>query len=236
MSPNTPSVRIGIFGSDQSDLTPARGKNLWAPGYAAVVTAANGLPVPLQARPKWSWSEILEQVDAVVFANTRATSPQELANEQQFCESCRELRLPFLGVDHGLHVLNLTYGGTLHYDLPRELPLALQHRHRPEPGVRHAIAVSDDTHLSAIYGEGEIIVNSEHTVAVNTVAKGFRVSARALDGVVEAIESEADDWFALGVQWHPASASASGLDIQLFRGLIEAVARRAQPAPRTVAA
>ena len=40
--------------------------------------------------------------------------------------------------------------------------------------------------------------------------------------MIEAIESERDDWFALGVQWHPASATASGLDIQLFRGLVEA--------------
>ena len=44
---------------------------------------------------------------------------------------------------------------------------------------------------------------------------------RALDGVVEAIEAETEDWFAIGVQWRPASATASGLDIQLFRGLLD---------------
>ena len=31
-----------------------------------------------------------------------------------------------------------------------------------------------------------------------------------------------DAWFALGVQWHPASLTASGLDIQLFRALVDA--------------
>jgi gamma-glutamyl-gamma-aminobutyrate hydrolase PuuD len=67
---------------------------------------------------------------------------------------------------------------------------------------------------------------------VQRVARGFRVSAQALDGVVEAIE--ADDgtgWFALGVQWQPASPTASGLDIQLFRGLVDACrARVVEPA------
>jgi gamma-glutamyl-gamma-aminobutyrate hydrolase PuuD len=47
-----------------------------------------------------------------------------------------------------------------------------------------------------------------------------------LDGVVEAIEADGDKWFAMGVQWRPASASASGLDIQLFRGLMLACEHR----------
>ena len=87
-----------------------------------------------------------------------------------------------------------------------------------------------------VRASSQFIVNSEHTRAINTMARGFRVSAAALDGVVEAIECEADDWFALGVQWHPASASASGLDIQLFRALIDAVAGRVAAAPRPIAA
>ena len=77
------------------------------------------------------------------------------------------------------------------------------------------------------------MVNSEHRGAVCRVARGFQVSARALDGVIEAIEAEDDGWFALGVQWHPASASASGLDIQLFRGLIEACTQQSVGSVRT---
>src|SRR5581483_5832002 len=98
--------------------------------------------------------------------------------------------------------------------------------------------VVNGTRLARLYGEGEIVVNSEHRRAVNQPAPGFRVGARALDGVIEAIEAETDGWFALGVQWHPAAASASGLDIQLFRGLIDAALQRRQaaPAPDLVAA
>ena len=68
------------------------------------------------------------------------------------------------------------------------------------------------------------------------MARGFRVSARALDSVIEAIEVDSDDWFALGVQWRPASATASGLDIQLFRGLIDrALVRQQKPARKPAA-
>jgi putative glutamine amidotransferase len=82
--------------------------------------------------------------------------------------------------------------------------------------------VTPNTRLAQFYGEGEIVVNSEHRKAVARVARGFVVSARALDGVIEALEFEDDAWFALGVQWQPAAESASGLDIQLFRGLVDA--------------
>jgi putative glutamine amidotransferase len=82
--------------------------------------------------------------------------------------------------------------------------------------------------MADLYGDGEVIVNSEHRKALQKVGRGFRVGARALDGVVEAIEAERDGWFCVGVQWQPASATASGLDIQLFRGLVEAAQRRVE--------
>jgi putative glutamine amidotransferase len=141
--------------------------------------------------------------------------------------------MPMLVVDEGLLTLNSALGGTNYRELANELPEALQHRHPPEEGVRHAIEVYTGTRLAELYGEGEIAVNSEHRGAVNRPARGFRVGARALDGVIESLESENDAWFVLGVQWQPASATSSGLDIQLFRGLVEAATRRAlKPARR----
>ena len=44
-------------------------------------------------------------------------------------------------------------------------------------------------------------VNSSHHQGVERLAKGFRITARSEDGVVEAIEHESlPVW---GVQWHP---------------------------------
>ncbi len=102
--------------------------------------------------------------------------------------------------------------------------------------MRHAINVTPGTLMSKIYGEGEIVVNSEHRQAIQRVARGFVATGVALDGVIEAIEHTNDDWFAVGVQWQPASPSASGLDIQVFRALIDSAKPAiAQPAPRKMA-
>jgi putative glutamine amidotransferase len=237
MSASAYSPRIGIYGHDPDAYQQSRGCNLWPAGYAAAVTAAGGTPVAIEMpEPGSAWEEVMAGLDGIIFlghwATSTTTSPsaRQVANEERLCQWCREQELPFLGIDRGMHALNTTFGGTLHVDLPRELPNALQHRHPPESGVRHAIMVDPGTRLAHLYGEGEIVVNSEHNRAVAKVARGFRVSGRALDGVIEAIEAETDGWFALGVQWHPASVTASGLDIQVFRGLVEACKeRQAQP-------
>ena len=92
--------------------------------------------------------------------------------------------------------------------------------------------------MCKIFGEGEIVVNSEHRQAIQRVAKGFAATGIALDGVIEAVEHTSADWFAVGVQWQPASPSASGLDIQVFRALVDAANLRAeitQPAARKMA-
>jgi putative glutamine amidotransferase len=149
------------------------------------------------------------------------------SEEERLCTWCRKNNLPLLAIDDALLLLNVIHGGTDHLDLGNERPEALQHRHPPERGLRHAIEVVPGTYMEEIYGEGEIVVNSEHRRGIAKVAKGFRVGATALDGVVEAIEAVSETWFALGIQWRPASASASGLDIQVFRGLIDACQRAA---------
>ena len=78
-----------------------------------------------------------------------------------------------LAIDHGMLLLNSVFGGTVYLDVARELPDALQHRHPPEKGLRHAIMVERGSLLADIYGEGEVVVSSEHRRAVNRVARGL---------------------------------------------------------------
>ena len=236
MSAPTTSVRIGICGSEDGAPSSRRGRGIWPVGYPGIVEAAGAEPVILE-RPtgKRGWSEMLRDIQGVVYAGQPAGKPGTYADEQSLCLHCRDRRLPVLAIDQGLHTFNATFGGSVYLDLAREMPEALQHRHPPEPGLRHALIVERGTRLAQLYGEGEIVVNSEHRQAVCRVARGFRVSARALDGVIEAIEFDGEDWFALGVQWRPASATASGLDIQLFRGLIASCVIRQDKPARKVA-
>jgi hypothetical protein len=217
-------VRVAIFGAEPKTARPGKTWGLWPATHPAAISAAGAEPVRLHLpRGNYSWDSLFDGVHGVVYLGGERTR----GHEESFCQWCRARAFPMLVIDEGLHTLNSAFGGTNYRDLAGELPEALQHRHPPEDGVRHAIEVYRGTHLAGLYGEGEIVVNSEHRGAVNRLARGFRVAARALDGVVEAVESENEAWFVLGVQWQPASATSSGLDIQLFRGLVEAAERRA---------
>jgi putative glutamine amidotransferase len=46
------------------------------------------------------------------------------------------------------------------------------------------------------------------------------VTARAPDGVVEAIESAVEDWTAIAVQFHPEAETASALDMKIFEEFV----------------
>lgn len=234
MATTPPAHRIGIFGPEEPTTYETRGCSLWPVGYAAAVTAAGATPVVLGEKTNGrSWADLLDQVDGLIWTGGRRVQAQPTSEEERLCHYCWKNGIPLLAIDQALHALNVIHGGTLHLDLAVERPEALQHRHPPETGLRHAIMVPDGTRLAEIYGEGELVVNSEHRRGVAKIARGFRVCATALDGVVEAIEADGNDWFAIGVQWRPASATASGLDIQLFRGLIDACeSSKLQAAPR----
>ena len=234
MPPVAPTIRIGVFGRDRTASNERHGGGLWAAGSMSVLAAVESVPVSLgETLNDDHWDEVLDGLDGLLLNGSDTNLEGRTVDGERLCEWCQEHGLPLLAIDHGMHILNQTFGGTLFHDLPREQPEALQHRHPPEKGLRHAINVLDETRLAGIYGEGEVVVNSEHRHAVNRVARGFKVCARALDGIVEAIESDSDQWFAMGVQWQPASCTASGLDIQLFRGLVDACTRRQvdRPAP-----
>jgi putative glutamine amidotransferase len=60
-------------------------------------------------------------------------------------------------------------------------------------------------------------------MAVDEVAPGFEVTARCPDGIVEAIESRIEDWFAIGTQFHPEADTASALDLRVFEEFVDAV-------------
>ena len=219
-APN-PNLHIAVYGSEVRK--GGRGVGLWAAGYAGAVAAAGANPRLLrQSSGDKSWGEVLEGTQGVVVCGFHDADPSKMGDVESLCLWCKRHRFPLLAIDQGLLAMNAAFGGLNYSDLSRELPEALQHRHPPEPGLRHAINVLPGTRLAAIYGEGEVVVNSEHRQAVQRLASGFVASGLALDGVIEAVEFTGDGWFAMGVQWQPASGTASGLDIQVFRALIDA--------------
>jgi putative glutamine amidotransferase len=234
MFSSTDPIRIAVYGSEVK--TKGRGVGLWNTGYQGTLVAAGAEPVFLKpACGGESWGEMLRDVKGVVACGHDLQGAGKLGDIESLCLWCRSHRFPLLTIDQGLLAMNAAFGGLNYADLPRELPEALQHRHPPEHGLRHAINVLPGTLMCDIYGEGEIVVNSEHRQAIQRVAKGFAATCVALDGVIEAVEHQDPSWFAVGVQWQPASPSASGLDIQVFRALIDATKPKVEAAPRKLA-
>jgi putative glutamine amidotransferase len=135
-----------------------------------------------------------------------------------------------------VQVLNVAAGGTLVQDIPSQLTGALEHRLAVPPHssfeLAHEIWIDKDTLLSRLMsdrlsGADTCEVNSRHHQAVRQVAPGFRVSATAPDGVIEAIEDPAAR-FCLGVQWHPENFWRTGEFRPLFEGFLEASKRAAK--------
>ena len=115
------------------------------------------------------------------------------ALEQRLLREALDRNLAVLAICRGMQLFNATHaGGTL-----------LQHitGHRT-PQIPHQIAIETDTRLAKIFGAGPRPVNSRHHQAVGRVGHGLVISARAADGVIEALE-RSDRRFAVAVQWHP---------------------------------
>ncbi|MBN1909154.1 MAG: gamma-glutamyl-gamma-aminobutyrate hydrolase family protein [Pirellulales bacterium] len=135
-------------------------------------------------------------------------------------------RMPIFGIGVGMQLLNVTLGGNLFLHIPEDAPRALPHCDPTDPSHRHALEVEMGTVMERVYGEGEIRVNSMHHMAVDEVAPGLKVSARCPDGIIEAIESDTEDWFVLGTQFHPEDQSASALDLRIFEEFVAGVMGR----------
>jgi putative glutamine amidotransferase len=144
--------------------------------------------------------------------------------------AARARALPLLAICRGVQVLNVACGGTLVQDIPSQVRGALPHSLKVPPNepysLAHEVWLDKDTLLSQLMCErlsdaDACEVNSRHHQAVKDVARGFKVSATAPDGVIEAIEDPAVR-FCLGVQWHPENFWRTGEFRPLFEAFVEA--------------
>jgi len=151
--------------------------------------------------------------------------------------AARARELPLLAICRGVQVLNVACGGTLVQDIPSQVRGALPHSLKVPPNepysLAHEVWLDKDTLLSRLMCErlsdaDACEVNSRHHQAVKDVARGFKVSATAPDGVIEAIEDPAVR-FCLGVQWHPENFWRTGEFRPLFEAFVEAAQTSSKP-------
>lgn len=158
------------------------------------------------------------------------TTPEADAFDIALIREAHRRRLPVFAICRGHQLVNVAFGGTLYQDIAQD-PV----QHSPgaaapgeSPAAEHTITIEPDSRfLSTILG-ATARVNSIHHQAVDRCAPGLRVVARAEDGIVEALESEDDDWLLLSVQWHPEKMADHQV---LFDWFVGQVRQRLESAP-----
>jgi putative glutamine amidotransferase len=186
-------------------------------GYYDAIVAAGGIPVIV---PPLATAEdvgaILETLQGFVLVggpdldprrdgymlhpSVRAMEPRRETFDRLLMSQIADRRLPVFGIGVGMQLLNVSQGGNLFLHLSEDLPSAIPHKDTQDPSHRHGLEVAVGSLMERVYGDGEIRVNSMHHMAIDEVASGFVVTARCPDGVIEAIESDVEDWFAIGTQ------------------------------------
>ncbi len=132
-------------------------------------------------------------------------------------------RIPMLGICRGIQMLAAALGGELYQDIcSQHEGGCINHSQDTERHESsHTVQVKKDTLLHSLLQEETVPVNSFHHQAVKKVPEGFRISAQAPDGIIEAME-HCRFRSILGVQWHPECMHPAGDDrmMPIFNWLV----------------
>ena len=223
---------------------PMNGTHRLPDAYPYAVRRGGGIPILL---PTTTHADTIrayvDMVDGLVLSGGGDISPEFMGVEpapglgavdpirDEFeIELAREViaaDIPTLAICKGIQVLNITAGGTVIQDIDASRPGAVQHAQRA-PGWHgtHTIQIEGGSLLGRLTGASELRCNSFHHQANGDSGVGLRVSARAADGIIEAVEGT-DATFLLGVQFHPElMVDASPPMAALFQGLVDACVGR----------
>jgi putative glutamine amidotransferase len=205
--------------------------------YFTAVVAAGGLPLALPHEAALA-EDYLAQIDGLIVtggafdvdpalfgAATRhasvRTKDRRTAFELAATRAALARDLPLFGICGGAQLMNVALGGSLIQHIPDEVPDALAHEQpNPRDEAGHDVSIVAGSRLAELCGALELPVNSAHHQAIKQPGSDLAVTARAPDGVIEAVEDPRRR-FCLGVQWHPEFGISPG-DGALFAGLVAA--------------
>ena len=212
--------------------------------YSQAVTGSGGAPLLIPvAQNTTALSAIMNRLDGLILSGGVDVNPKFYGEqpvtglgeidedrdrmEIELTKMVYKKGLPILAICRGIQVLNVALGGTLYQDIANQIKESIFHTQNASKSVTtHTVQVESQTALYQIFKRKTVWVNGKHHQAVKDVARGFRVSAKAPDGVIEAIENPSKR-FVLGVQWHPEGTwSSDTYSKKLFRAFINSAKKR----------
>lgn len=247
LSESSQPPRVGIpYRTRTEELTGDRGK---FERYCEAVRRAGGEPMEISlALSPDKLQETAHSLDAIVLPGSPVdVEPSHFhAVRRPECGAADPLReqtdyallkhafaehKPVLAICFGVQSLNVFLGGTLIQDIPSEIRTEIQHkwigREQGAPEPFHVARIEPGSRLAQLAGKDEVRVNTAHHQSVLEPGRSLRITARAPDGVIEAVEWTGDSNWITGVQWHPERmVEADSLAQALFRELMKA-ARKA---------
>ena len=223
----TPSLPIVGITTWRRELTTylGPGTDLHTLGVEYVRCLENaGVQPVLLASPQHA-AAVLERLDGVVLSGGGDVHPASYGEqasqgdeydlerdeaEVALVDEARRLGMPVLGICRGLQVIGIARGVTLVPDLPRTDEHPRPHDPQDILDARQKVSITAHSRLATIFSSDQIVVNSIHHQALAEVPIGFRPAAHSQDGYLEGIEGVADDWYCVGVQWHPEKMGHPG--------------------------
>jgi putative glutamine amidotransferase len=132
-----------------------------------------------------------------------APDPARTAVDELLLQDAFSLHKPILAICQGLQTMNVWCNGSLIQDLKT----SVNHRPGREIVEAHPVQIAQGSRLARILPPAEqadVQVNSSHHQAIRVPGDNLLVSAVSpADGVIEAVELDAENHFVVGVQWHP---------------------------------
>jgi putative glutamine amidotransferase len=215
--------------------------------YTASIRGAGLLPVVLPVLDPADAQAALDGVAGLVLTGGEDVNPARYgasphptlgethdgrdAFELALVEAARARALPTLAICRGVQILDVALGGTLVQDIASEWKEPIVHKGDWARTARvHAVDVTPGSRLARALGTERPVVNSMHHQALRDVATSLATVARAPDGIVEGVEWPTDDWWMVGVQWHPEELTESPepWDRSLFAAFADVVSRTAR--------
>jgi putative glutamine amidotransferase len=207
--------------------------------YLKAIEAAGGLPVVMPPMAEGAIEPLLDRLDGICLSGGPDLDPALYEEEPhpelgpiepdldrfELAVAARAdaRQMPILAICRGTQALNIVRGGALHQHLP---DLSSEAHRQTNPGTEpsHPVEVDPGSELAEVLGGVEVEVtgvNSFHHQAIARLGRGLRVSARAPDGTVEAIEDPGRR-FLIGVQWHAETLVHRAAEAELFRRFVAA--------------